>query len=706
MRSWRILVLAAIPLIFFLTGLFTLDNYGINWDESNHYTRGQAYLHYYLTGKKSYDDLPGWEQIAAKNASVAQVDPLYKQHRYSRFMVPSAPAEVFFANDAGHPPLNGILAAGFNRFFYGKLGLLGDVESHHLFILLVSTGLVALVVYWAYRVMGFWPAVVAGLALALHPMFLGESRFNIKDPVEATLFTLTLFLLWQAIMKRKPQEEPKRLLLAGVAFGLALATKFNALFILPIFVAWHVLELVIDPDWRRATAKALTWQVGLGYLGFVSIGVAMVYIFWPYLWNNTFAHLGSVIRFYTHLGTGQRYNLEYLLPGGFNYYPLVDVIYRTPLVTLALAAVGGIVTLFWFGKKAMAQKQEKDGRLATYLLWLLMLVLPIARVILPNSSLYGATRQIMEHIPAMALLAGLGTFQLIRLTLRVPGSTTLRVNLSRLVVGVILVSYGVLIAAFLRLHPNENLMLNSLVGGLRGAYAKNYPSWANTVGNAYQKGIEWLNTNAEPNSRLALIYGLGSAIPPGRLRLDIDFSSRFYSGSLQEGEYLMDLLPLSDGYLAEYPQKFLEPVYTYQVEGVPILTIWKNDQQHRKVNWAVDPNPIEVKDRFVIGPDLLIDLKKEYALDRLLLDYDNTVPGCEKLKEFTLHIAGSDEKYVRKENIPYVHINREVLADKPFPDYFFAGQPTRYIKISSNRKEQEACLFNPTSIKVWQFKNL
>ncbi|MFY9484251.1 MAG: phospholipid carrier-dependent glycosyltransferase [Patescibacteria group bacterium] len=698
MRSWRTLVLAAIPLIFFLTGLFTLGDYGLNWDESNHFTRGQAYLHYYLTGKKTYDDLPGWAELAAANATVAKADPIYKQYRYSRFMVPSAPAEVFFAQDAGHPPLNGILAAAFNRIFYGKLGWLPDVESHHLFILLVSTGLVALVTWWAYRVMGFWPAVVSGLAIALHPMFLGESRFNIKDPVEATFFTLTLYLLWSAIMVRKPQEEPKRLILAGVAFGLALATKFNALFILPIFGLWHALELAIDPDWRKAVMRALTWRVALGYVGFVAIGFGMVYIFWPYLWGNAFEHLGKVLAFYTHLGTGQHYNAEYLLPGGFNYYPLLDVIYRTPLVTLALVVIGIVSTVAWFIRKGFAQKKVRDGTLATYVLWLLMLTLPIARVVAPGSSLYGATRQIMEHIPALALLAGVGT----KIILDVLSHYRIKQFLYIFII-LLATSYLLLATNFVRLHPNENLMLNSLIGGLRGAYAKNYPSWANTVGNAYQQGIEWLNANAEPNSKLTLIYGLGSALPPGRLHLSIDFSSRFYSGSLQEGEYVMEMWPLPDGYLAEYPQAFLEPVYTYQVDGVPILKIWKNDKEHQKGNWRVDPTPIVVEDRFVVGPDLLIDLKKEYPLDRLVLEYEPT-PGCEKLKEFALHIAGEDGKYVRKENIPYVHINRPQLAEKPFPDYFFAGQPTRYIKISSITKDQENCLFNPTSIKIWQFR--
>ncbi len=45
-------------IIFLVVGIFTLKNYGINWDTINHLTRGQAYLHYFLTGHENYSDLP------------------------------------------------------------------------------------------------------------------------------------------------------------------------------------------------------------------------------------------------------------------------------------------------------------------------------------------------------------------------------------------------------------------------------------------------------------------------------------------------------------------------------------------------------------------------------------------------------------------------------------------------------------------------
>src|SRR3989344_4228074 len=43
-----------LSLAFFIIGIFTLSDYGINWDSPLHMLRGQAYAHFFLTGKDSY----------------------------------------------------------------------------------------------------------------------------------------------------------------------------------------------------------------------------------------------------------------------------------------------------------------------------------------------------------------------------------------------------------------------------------------------------------------------------------------------------------------------------------------------------------------------------------------------------------------------------------------------------------------------------
>ena len=50
-----------IPILFLIVGIFTLSDYGVNWDNSYHFNRGQAYFWYFLTGKKNFNDLPNFK---------------------------------------------------------------------------------------------------------------------------------------------------------------------------------------------------------------------------------------------------------------------------------------------------------------------------------------------------------------------------------------------------------------------------------------------------------------------------------------------------------------------------------------------------------------------------------------------------------------------------------------------------------------------
>ena len=59
--SWKLSLI--IPLVFLIGGIVTLSDYGFNSDEPFHFYRGQAYLHFFLTGKKDYQDLKSYPRI-------------------------------------------------------------------------------------------------------------------------------------------------------------------------------------------------------------------------------------------------------------------------------------------------------------------------------------------------------------------------------------------------------------------------------------------------------------------------------------------------------------------------------------------------------------------------------------------------------------------------------------------------------------------
>ena len=182
MNFKKIFTISIIPSIFFILSLLTISHYGISWDEPMHFSRGQAYLHYFLSGDLHYSK----EDFSS---------------RPSYYQVTSYDAEFFMKNDSGHPPLNGILAATSNYIFYQKLGTLGDIDSYHLFNIVSSTFLVLVVSIFAAQTYGLFAAFISGIVIASYPLFFAESHFNIKDPAETAFFAACIWAFWNALKK-------------------------------------------------------------------------------------------------------------------------------------------------------------------------------------------------------------------------------------------------------------------------------------------------------------------------------------------------------------------------------------------------------------------------------------------------------------------------------------------------------------------------
>src|SRR3989344_6123768 len=131
------LSLAILPsVIFLVVGVWTLPHYGMNWDEPIHFMRGQAYLHYFLTGEKDYKSLPPYPKLTpdcgtdcpphpgglynfiSYRGNITYEEALFKDNpvklfefKRSYYQSDSYTFNEFIAMEEGHPPLGGILAA-------------------------------------------------------------------------------------------------------------------------------------------------------------------------------------------------------------------------------------------------------------------------------------------------------------------------------------------------------------------------------------------------------------------------------------------------------------------------------------------------------------------------------------------------------------------------------------------------------------------
>ena len=670
----QLLIPLVFTIAFFLTAFFTLKDYGISWDETIHFSRGQAYLYYFITGKTNYRDLPDVnlqgtfgnpKNIPSPRRSFYQLNDYHD-------------GDFFIYKDVGHPPINDILAALSNYIFFQKLGVLDDITAYHLFNIAASAILVFVVVMFAKETFGTFASVVSFLALSTYPLFWAESHFNIKDFPLATFFS---GFIW-AFYKSLKNFSVKWLALSILFFSFGLGTKFNILFAIPIVII-YVLYRYRKNIFKIIRLIPKQYTVLLILAPVISVGILT--ISWPYLWYNWFDNFLKIFSYYREIGTITKYQPDSFYIAGFSFFPVLWILFTTPPVTLIFLCVGIISSYL----------RRKEKRFVS-VLWLLWFLVPILRVAIPGSSIYGGVRQISEFVPAMALLGGLGAYQI---------GKWFKNN--RIVLILIILIFLWPVFVLFKLHPNENVYFNFLIGGLKGAQSKNFPSWGNSFGNAYLQGIRWINENVEEGAKLSLIQGTRLNVPPILVRKDIDFSGLHWSGINRGGEYLMELT-FNDtarefNYAWEYVDKFLVPVYEVKVDRVSILKIWKNDREHTKKEYQLDEK--KFKGQFSVKKDnnlLVADMYKDLVLSQVELSYSdqkNCTPVSMSFLETSL-----DGKYWQREKdlIPYPQVGLKSNDLDGQINFRLAGRKARMVRFWLDK--EDSCAFINSRIKVFMLE--
>lgn len=655
---------------FFLVAFFTLPHYGINWDTINHLPRGQAYLRYFLTGKKDYSDLkkyqPYWQ------------DPLNLSNNSkstrSFYQMDDATVDFYISVDGdGHPPLSDILSAAFNRIFFGSLRLVNDIDSYRIYGIFLSACLVGLLYYWISENYGTVAALFTSLSLSVYPLFWAESHFNTeKDIPQTAYWSFLLFCVWKGVTRKSI----KWLLLSGIFFGLALGTKFNIIFVVPVIGAWIIFLLI-----SRYLKLVEVPKIIISGLVAIAIGLFIFIITWPYLWADPIGGIQSVLGFYQNISTGP-FDMRFIGYRGIRTYPFLWIIYTTPLSILFLSFLGIV-----YGIRRIILK--KDHVCFLFLAWL---VVPIVRVTWPGASFYGGVRQIMEYIPVIAIFAGLGAKVLYN-----------KINSTKWGYLILVCLFVPITVKLIQIHPNENVYFNPLIGGLFGAKQSNLPYWGFSFGNPYRQGIEWINSHAEKGANIVFAHELIPNIPMIWVRPDLQFYNAARSGYLRLGEYAMTLTyqGIEDrSYYEMYLDKFIEPVYQVTVDGVTILTVWKNDEDHLKTKWT--ENIISNVKLTKTDTTIKFDFGQEKKLSRLELNYDQN--NCQTLSYGSVRISRDGITWsILPGDLPD-DWRVAVLGQQPKNGRYvepFVGQLAQYIEISVF--PTNACLKKIQDFKIYYF---
>ncbi|MBI2028411.1 MAG: glycosyltransferase family 39 protein [Candidatus Levybacteria bacterium] len=665
--NWKkeILISFLVPIIYLISAFITIGNYGISFDEPAHFRRGQAYLHYFLTGKKDYSNLPQDYRMSFYQDT----------NEDGRFYVDAKELQ-------SHPPVNDTLAALGNYVLFQKLGIVDDVGSHHVFGIICVSVLILSVYLFTRLNYGIFAGFIAALSIFLYPLFLGESHFNLKDPPQATFFALTIIFFWFGIVKKSA----KSILASALFCALALGTKFNVVF----------LPLILGPWLLSMGKKILKFPARIYWaLGFFPLIVLSVFFLTnPNLWDDTWNRIVTMVRFYLSVGTnagGSPNNQPEFLKFGFNTYPILAILYSVPLVTLFFTVLG----IFFVLKNIKRDKTE--------LLVFLWFLVPIIRVTLPGFTIYGGIRHIFEFVPAMGILAGIGGSFFARLVFDFVNTNFKKIDrkiVSSSIKLVIILLFVPITIKLISIHPNENVYFNPLIGGLRGAVEKDFPSSGASLGNTYQQGVVWVNKYAEKNACLATPIGIMGNIAKPKLRNDLRYHNTCQSGVERKGEYAMDMVYkdyFNDIYAYKYYPTYLFPVYEVKVDGVVIFQIFKNDKNYSKES-LIREEEIEIEKIIEENGIITITLPKKIILAAVVFDY-TLEKTCNPISSGIVLTSVDGKTWSREhDDITVAHGRRNFVPSDQKIERRFTAVLARYISFQTDLKKDCLASFKNTRV--------
>ncbi len=226
----------------------------------------------------------------------------------------------------------------------------------------------------AMRIWGLPASIVSVLILLSMPRLFFHAHLAALDIPGALAYVFTLLLFWHTKHYRAWWIG----IIFGVVWGLALATKVNAAFAIPVLGVWW---LCCSRQWYLFGRLLLAGIIA----PFVFVGV------WPWLWVDTWTRLIDYLNWLTvdHWQIPQWFMGQLYLPPPW-YFGVTMVLMVTPLTLLVLGALG----LRW------ANREERS-----YVLLLAIAAIMPLIALMMSSVVYDNDRLLMPFFVVWALLA-------------------------------------------------------------------------------------------------------------------------------------------------------------------------------------------------------------------------------------------------------------------------------------------------------------
>jgi 4-amino-4-deoxy-L-arabinose transferase-like glycosyltransferase len=486
-----------------------------------------------------------------------------------------------------HPALMKNLYGLSFLLLHEKLGILRPAAAFRFPAFLAAALILPLLFSLTRRVFGRPAGIMAALSFLLVPRQFFEAHLSCFDVPMATAWLFVVFCFVEAM------ERPRWWLFTGLAFGAAMGTKHNAYFIpvvlIPfalwegwkrsknstearrlflsinaLFLAMAVLYglMVValgGPEGFQRSFGAISPQLGLYLLAcamgswllrllfkthvatfraiaplvaMVTLGPALFYLHWPYLWHHPVDRFAEYLAFHLNHEHYTWFYLGTLLRQP--PFPLEYVLVKTALTVPTSLLVPMVFGSVWVVVRALRRQVTAFE--------LLILANAAASIIVlsqPSVPHFGGVKHWFPSMPFLALLAAGSVVRGVEGLVEWLGPHWPRLEVPAAFTVVTGVLFAPALIASVRVYPYGTSSYSELAGGLPGAASMGMQRqfWANNVTGV----LDWINQNAKPGERVYLHEVHPLSIPDyqrnGMLRKDLAFVGSPFGADIVAYQY-------------------------------------------------------------------------------------------------------------------------------------------------------------------------
>ena len=452
-----------------------------------------------------------------------------------------------------HPPLYKILSVTGWLLFKN---ILGDFAAFRLSSAFLASVLISILYRTIEKRYGILPALYGSCSLLFMPLFFGHAHIAATEIPLTTFWFLACCAFWRGLTRRSG------IILFGILWGCAIATKFTGLLLPVPLIVWALLykerrgmgnvvialplalllALLVNPGW---------WHDPIGKIvNFVQISLSR----------------GDSIRIPTFF-LGKTYSFS--PPWTYAWIMTAITVPVTTLVTFML----GLLTLY----------RDTANRRFNNLMFINCLF-PLFLTMLPNAPVHDGTRQFFYLLPFMAYFSGAGFHFLTEQMMAA-------MKIKKVLIPAALAIFTLYPAyQTMRIHPYELCYYNELVGGVRGAYVLGMETtyWYDVVNGKF---LEILNRDIPQGAAVSMWVGNQAYFEflqdKGKIRKDIKFitpditvtitkKGADFKFSPETPQYLI-LLSRQGTFNELYWNIYYKnrPLYSLQLEGIPLISIYR-----------------------------------------------------------------------------------------------------------------------------------